>query len=157
MWPYVFRYPGLVVLHDGQLHFTRARLLLQQKRYSDYRAEFKFNHPEARPGLADLEISGLLGSLHYFWPTANAACDFPNAIRHSRSVRGSTTSHHAIAAGRRKARGWCLPYFSQPILEGDRSLFSPVPSPLVPRQWAQSANSLGKWRARQDSNLRPSA
>ena len=45
MWPYLFRFPGLVVLHDGQLHFARARLLLQQKRYSDYRAEFKFNHP----------------------------------------------------------------------------------------------------------------
>ncbi len=28
---------------------------------------------------------------------------------------------------------------------------SPGPSPLVPRQWAQSANSLGKWHARQDS------
>ena len=27
----------------------------------------------------------------------------------------------------------------------------------LPRQWAQSANSLGKWHARQDSNLRPSA
>ena len=36
---------------------------------------------------------------------ANAACDFPSAIRHSRSVRGSTTSHHAIDAGRREARG----------------------------------------------------
>ena len=88
---------------------------------------------------------------------ANAACDFPNAIRHSRSVRGSTTSHHAIAAGRCEALGWRSAYFSQPILEGDRSLFSPVSSPLVPRQRAQSANSLGKWRARQDSNLRPSA
>ena len=56
-----------------------------------------------------------------------------------------------------KRGGWRSAYFSQPILEGDRSLFSPVPSPPVPRQWAQSANSLGKWRARQDSNLRPSA
>ena len=37
---------------------------------------------------------------------AHAACDFTNAIRHSRSVRGSTTSHHAIGAGRRKARCW---------------------------------------------------
>ena len=45
-----------------------------------------------------------------------------------------------------------LAYFSQPILEGDRSLFSPVPSPLVPRQRGHSANSLGKWHARQDSN-----
>ena len=87
---------------------------------------------------------------------ANAACDWPSAIRHARSVRGSTTSHHAIGAGRCEAGvGW--PYFSQPICGDDRSLCSPTPSPLVPRQWAQSANSLGKWRARQDSNLRPSA
>ena len=88
---------------------------------------------------------------------ANAACDWPNEIRHSRSVQGSTTSHHAIGAGRCEARGWRGAYFSQPIFEPDRSLFSPVPSPLVTRQRAQSENSLGKWRARQDSNLRPSA
>ena len=80
MWPYVFRYRGLVVLHDGQLHFARARLLLQQKRYSDYRAEFKFNHPEARPGLADLGISGLLGSLHYFWPMLRAVVEVSRGV-----------------------------------------------------------------------------
>ncbi len=82
---------------------------------------------------------------------------WPSAIRHSRSVRGSTTSHHAIGAGRWEARGWRWAYFSQPIFGGDRSLCSPVPSPPGLRQWAQSANSLGNWRARQDSNLRPSA
>src|SRR5687767_1618231 len=30
MWAYLVRYPGLVVLHDGQLHHARARSLLQQ-------------------------------------------------------------------------------------------------------------------------------
>ena len=45
----------------------------------------------------------------------NAACDWPNEIRHSRSVQGSTTSHHAIGAGRCEARGWRWAYFSQPI------------------------------------------
>ena len=69
------------------------------------------------------------GELH-----PHAACDWPSAIRHSRSVRGSTTSHHAIGAGRCEARGWRSAYFSQPILEGDRSLFSPVLSPPVARQ-----------------------
>ena len=70
-------------------------------------------------------------------------------------------SLEALAAGlstyfrRTEGRGW--PYFSQPICGDDRSLFSPAPSPPVPRQWAQSANSLEKWYARQDSNLRPSA
>ena len=57
--------------------------------------------------------------------TANAAWDWSNAIRHSRSVRGSTTSHHAIASGRREARGWRWAYFSQLIFEPDRSLCSP--------------------------------
>ena len=75
---------------------------------------------------------------------ANAACDFPSAIRHSRSVRGSTTSHHAIGAGRREARGWRWAYFSQPIFGPDRSLCS-----LHIRRWSResghnSANSFGK-------------
>ena len=72
---------------------------------------------------------------------ANAACDFPTAIRHSRSVRGSTTSHHAIAAGRWEARGWGWPYFSQPIFAADRSLFSPAPSP----PGAQAVGTIGEF------------
>ena len=68
MWAYLVRYPGLVVLHDGQLHHARARLLLQQKRYDDYRHEFWFNHPDAHVDLPELGAHGLLGSLTYFWP-----------------------------------------------------------------------------------------
>ena len=55
---------------------------------------------------------------------AKAVCDWPNAIRHSRSVRGSTASHYAISAGRHEARGWRWAYFSQPIFGVDRSLCS---------------------------------
>lgn len=68
MWAYMVRYPGLVTLHDGQLHHARARCLLQQKREEDYRAEFRFNHPGANPDLVELGIAGLLGSLTYLWP-----------------------------------------------------------------------------------------
>jgi len=68
MWPYLVRYPGLVVLHDAQLHQSRAKLLLQQRRGDDYRAEFAFNHPEARPAVAEYVAVGLGGSVHYFWP-----------------------------------------------------------------------------------------
>jgi glycosyltransferase involved in cell wall biosynthesis len=68
MWAYAVRYPGLIVLHDGQLHHARARALLQQKRYDDYRSEFWFNHPDANADLAELGAEGLLGSLTYFWP-----------------------------------------------------------------------------------------
>ena len=68
MWAYLARYPGLVVLHDGQLHHARALSLLGQKRHDDYRSEFGFNHPDADIRVAELGIWGLLGSLTYLWP-----------------------------------------------------------------------------------------
>jgi glycosyltransferase involved in cell wall biosynthesis len=70
MWAYLTRFPGLVVLHDGQLHHARGRMLLQQwrPRQDDYRREFWFNHPDANPDLAELGAVGLLGSLTYLWP-----------------------------------------------------------------------------------------
>src|SRR5688572_21170527 len=70
MWAYLTRFPGLVVLHDGQLHHARGRMLLQQlrPRRNDYRREFWFNHPDANPDLAELGAVGLLGSLTYLWP-----------------------------------------------------------------------------------------
>src|SRR5437773_9057911 len=36
IWPYLFRYPGLTVLHDGHLHHARAAALLRTKRARDY-------------------------------------------------------------------------------------------------------------------------
>ena len=70
MWAYLVRYAGLVVLHDGQLHHARGRMLLQQRqpRHDDYRREFWYNHPDANPDLAELGVVGLLGSLTYLWP-----------------------------------------------------------------------------------------
>src|SRR5215203_2462116 len=40
MWPYLFRYPGLAVLHDVHLHHARAAALLRERRADAYRAEF---------------------------------------------------------------------------------------------------------------------
>jgi glycosyltransferase involved in cell wall biosynthesis len=68
IWPHLARYPGLVVLHDGQLHHARSRALLLAGRPDDYRAEFRYNHPDAPPEVAELVISTLAGSLYYFWP-----------------------------------------------------------------------------------------
>ena len=67
-WAYLARYPGLVVLHDAQLHHARARSLLHQKRRDDYRAELAFDHPRAPAAVAELGVEGLLGSTTYFWP-----------------------------------------------------------------------------------------
>jgi glycosyltransferase involved in cell wall biosynthesis len=74
MWAYLVRYPGLVVLHDGQLHHARARMLLQRRipRLDDYRHEFHFNHPDVHADVPELGAEGLLGSLTYLWPMLRA-------------------------------------------------------------------------------------
>lgn len=68
LWPYLFRYPGLTVLHDAHLHHARAAALLRTLRADDYRAELASNHPEAAADLAELAIRGFDSFLHYAWP-----------------------------------------------------------------------------------------
>ena len=68
MWAYLTRYPGLVVLHDGQLHHARAHALLASNREQRYRAELAFDHPDAPPDIVELGVQRLLGNLMYFWP-----------------------------------------------------------------------------------------
>jgi glycosyltransferase involved in cell wall biosynthesis len=68
LWPYLFRYPGLTVLHDAHLHHARAAALLRTRRPSDYRAEFAANHPDANRDLAELAVAGFDNHLYYSWP-----------------------------------------------------------------------------------------
>jgi glycosyltransferase involved in cell wall biosynthesis len=82
LWAYLIRVPGMVVLHDGQLHHARGRMLLQQRhpRRDDYRREFRFNHPDADPDLAELGAVGLLGSLTYFWPMLRSVIECSRCV-----------------------------------------------------------------------------
>jgi glycosyltransferase involved in cell wall biosynthesis len=68
MWAYLVRYPGLVVLHDARLHQARARRLLNQKRFADYRDEFWYDHPDAAADFVEYAVEGLGGPIYYFWP-----------------------------------------------------------------------------------------
>ena len=68
MWAYLARYPGLVVLHDARLHQARARCLLDQRRFDDYRQEFSYDHPEVNPDFTQYAIEGLGGQIYYFFP-----------------------------------------------------------------------------------------
>jgi glycosyltransferase involved in cell wall biosynthesis len=67
-WPYLLRWPGLVVLHDAALHHARAHALLADGRDDEYRDEFRFNHPGVDPRVADFVVAGLQGSPYYLWP-----------------------------------------------------------------------------------------
>ncbi len=68
MWGYLAAFPGLVVLHDARLHHARARALLQQERFDDYRREFWYDHPEARRDVVEYAVAGLGGPIYYCWP-----------------------------------------------------------------------------------------
>jgi glycosyltransferase involved in cell wall biosynthesis len=68
MWAYLAAYPGLVVLHDPRLHHARARQLLSQRRFDDYRHEFWYDHPGAPADFVEYAVEGLGGSIYYFWP-----------------------------------------------------------------------------------------
>jgi glycosyltransferase involved in cell wall biosynthesis len=66
-WAYALKYPGLAVLHDTHLHHARAAFLLRENRAADYRAEFRWNHPDVPPDVAELAVAGLDSRLFYEW------------------------------------------------------------------------------------------
>lgn len=68
IWPYLFRYPGLTILHDVHLHHARAAALLRTRRPADYRAEFAAAEPDTSPDAAELAIAGFDSHLYYMWP-----------------------------------------------------------------------------------------
>src|SRR5262245_29047975 len=68
IWPYLFRFPGLTVLHDVHLHHARAAALLRNHRADDYRREFAWNHPDANADLAEIAVAGFDTHLYYSWP-----------------------------------------------------------------------------------------
>jgi glycosyltransferase involved in cell wall biosynthesis len=65
LWPYLFRYPGLAVLHDAHLHHARAAALLRQKRAGHYRDEFAANEPDLPRDFAELAVAGFDTHLLY--------------------------------------------------------------------------------------------
>ncbi len=87
MWAYLTRIPGLVVLHDGQLHHARARQLLTHQRTGDYRDEFVYCHPQADPRVADLAVAGFAGPAYYLWSLLRVVLDSARLVAvHSRGL-----------------------------------------------------------------------
>lgn len=90
IWPYLFQWPGLVVLHDARLHHARARRLLTDRRAADYRAEFSWNHPDVSPDLAELAVAGFDGAYYYQWPALRAVLQSARLVAtHARGARES--------------------------------------------------------------------
>ena len=87
LWPYLFRYPGLVVFHDARLHHARARALLAHQAADTYRAEFAWSHPGVSPDAAELAVRGFDVAYYYQWPMVRAvAAASRMAAAHSRGA-----------------------------------------------------------------------
>lgn len=101
MWAYLFRYPGLVVLHDAQLHQARALWLTKRwkPRTDDYLAEFEANHPDAPPSIGLLVAAGLGGTLYHHWPHVKLVLESARlAVVHNRRVMLELRASYPAAA-----------------------------------------------------------
>jgi glycosyltransferase involved in cell wall biosynthesis len=99
VWPYLFRYPGLSVLHDARLHHARAAALLRQGRKDDYRQEFAASVPYVTRDAAELAIAGFDSALHYEWSFTDlvVAASRVTAV-HSRIVARTLMEAHPGAS-----------------------------------------------------------
>ena len=91
-WAYALRYPGLVVLHDTHLHHARAAFLLRERRFDDYRAEFRWNHPEVDPAAAELAVAGFDSELYYEWAMVGSLLRTARLV----AVHGALARHRVI-------------------------------------------------------------
>ncbi len=109
IWPYLYRYPGLSVLHDGRVHHARAEALLSAGRAADYVAEFAWSHPAAGPDGANFGLLGIDGPFYYQWPMVRGimatsrvvAAHSPGVVRElAAEYPGKVIEHIALGEGR---------------------------------------------------------
>ncbi|HEX5216361.1 MAG TPA: glycosyltransferase family 4 protein [Vicinamibacterales bacterium] len=72
IWPYVFRFPGLSVLHDARLHHARGHASLSRRDHRAYREEFAWSERSVAADAAELAIYGYDGPWYYQWPMTRA-------------------------------------------------------------------------------------
>jgi glycosyltransferase involved in cell wall biosynthesis len=100
MWAYLFRYPGMVVLHDAQLHQARALSLTKtQHRKDDYHAEFHANHPTTPPDAGYLVLAKMMnGALYQAWPHIKLVVESARlTVVHNARVRDSLAREYPRA------------------------------------------------------------
>src|SRR5262249_41210123 len=95
---YLFRFPGLTVLHDVHLHHARAASLLRTRRAADYRIEFACNHPAADVDLAEIAVAGFDTHLYYSWPMTRLVGEASRLVAVHAPALATTLAAEAPAA-----------------------------------------------------------
>jgi glycosyltransferase involved in cell wall biosynthesis len=119
MWSFLFRYPGLVVMHDAQIHQARALWLLSrlEPRLSDYLTEVRANHPEAPADLGHLFAAGLGGELFRLWPLVSLVLGASRLTAvHNAHLAATLATAHPDAAITAIEMGTADPLIDQPAL-----------------------------------------
>lgn len=80
VWPCLLRHPGLIVLHDDNLHAARARMLLAASQGDAYRAELAYSHAGAPAAIGNLGGSALLGESARLWPMRRIVLESARAV-----------------------------------------------------------------------------
>lgn len=67
IYPFIFQYPGIMVLHDYNLHHSRLKMAVESHKLDEYGAEMEYCYPgEMGSVLADSVISGMGSRFQYF-------------------------------------------------------------------------------------------
>jgi glycosyltransferase involved in cell wall biosynthesis len=101
MWGYLFNFPGMVVLHDAQLHQARALSLTRaHARSTEYVQEFLANHPHAPADVPLLVLEGMMGdSLYQIWPHIRLVIETARlTVVHNSRVRDTLRQQYPTAA-----------------------------------------------------------
>lgn len=98
IWPYLLRYPGLVVLHDAHLHHSRGAALITPASAGAYRAAFAVDHPGVSTEVAELAVAGFDGSYYFLWPMVRSAVLAARAVGvHARGAVAPLQAAHPEA------------------------------------------------------------
>ncbi len=115
IYPVMFRYPGLVFLHEINIHRARAFELLNNRQVNAYRNEMEYCHGDMGSQVANLVYRGFQSELIYDWyPMLKLVCD----------AAGHIAVHND---------------YSRTAVEEfmDARDVSVVPAPLIDTQWPQ--------------------
>ena len=94
LWPYLTRYAGLVVIHDGNLHDARSFYYSSRGDYDGYRAEFVYNDPR-HGGAVELGVAGRLTSLKTYWPMLRTPVSCARSVAvHNPWLAARLREHH---------------------------------------------------------------
>jgi hypothetical protein len=121
MWAYLAAFPGLVVLHDARFAPRARAPIVEGSPLRRLPRELAYDHPDARPEVAEYAVEGLSGSIYYFWSMLRVVMQTARLVAvHNPRVAGDLQSEYpgtaletiAMASHpsprTRRRGGWCV-------------------------------------------------